>query len=162
MKVRFSAIDNPNDSVTEAGVDGFIMRDVNLNPSLWADAYAVSCAGGASVVYSLDAGLANAGRNFLVLGSLSGTTPGFNLPGGQHVPLNWDAFTNLVLSALGSPVFQNFMGSLNGSGEATATFDSLGPVDPVMIGQTMSFAYILGGQPKWNFSSNPVNLVFEP
>jgi hypothetical protein len=78
------------------------------------------------------------------------------------MPINWDAFTSLALAALGSPAFQNFMGNLDGSGQATATFDTLGAVDPVLIGHTISFAYMLSYPLAWDFASNPVGLTFDP
>jgi hypothetical protein len=162
MRVRFSAIDQPNDSVTEAGLDAFKVERLLYDATLWADAYAASAALGAVVNYSMDAGTSNANRTYLVMGSLTGTEPGFNLPGGENMPINWDAFTNLVLASLGSPVFQNFMGTLDGSGQAAAVFNSMGPLDPVLIGQTMSFAYLLGGPPGWDFTSNPVDLTIDP
>ena len=162
MNVRFSAIDQPNNSVTEAGVDAFKVERLLYDAVLWADGYTASAAQGALVDYLMDAGASNANRSYLVLCTLSGTTPGFNLPGGKNMPINWDAFTTLALSALGTPVFQNFMGQLDGSGQATATLDTLGPLDPVMIGQTMSFAYLLGYPPGWDFTSNPVDLIIDP
>jgi hypothetical protein len=162
VKVRFNAVDNPNNSVTEAGLDAFMVARKNVAPSLWADAYAVSVAVGAMVDYSLDAGAAAAGRTYLLLGTVSGTAPGFNLPGGQHVPINWDLFTNLIMGSLGGPVFQNFMGTLDGSGCATASFDTFGPLDPSLIGIEASFAFIMGPPPAWNFVSNLIPLAFEP
>ena len=162
VQIRFRAIDNPNDSVVEALVDDFKVERHIYEAALWADAYTASCAAGAQVTFSMDAGVANAGRNYLLLGTLSGTEPGFTLPGGHSVPINWDAFTNLVLSNLNISVFLDFMGTLDGNGRASAIFDTLGSVDPVLAGSTMSFAYILGLPPAWDFASNPVNLLFEP
>ncbi len=162
MQIRFSAIDQPNDSVTEAGLDAFRVMELQYDASLWADAYTASCAQGALVDYSLDAGVANGGRNYLLLGSLTGTNPGFTLPGGQQVPLNWDAFTNLIINNLTSPIFQNFLGTLDGMGQAAAAFDTLGPVDPVLVGHTMNFAFLLKPPAGWDFVSNLVDLTFEP
>jgi hypothetical protein len=162
MRTRFSAIDQPNDSVTEAGLDAFFVQRIIYDATLWADHYALSCAQGAQVLYSMDAGVGNANRQYLLLGSLSGSTPGFDLPGGQHVPLNWDAITNFIIGTLGTPMFQNFMGTLDGLGQASATFDTLGAVDPLMVGQTLSFAYLLTYPPAWDFSSNCVTLDLDP
>jgi hypothetical protein len=39
--------------------------------------------------FSLDAGVGNAGDTYLLLGSVTGTSPGFALPGGLIMPLNW-------------------------------------------------------------------------
>ena len=159
MKVRFQAVDNPNDSVTEAGLDAFLVRRVITDPTLWADAYALSQPVGGQVTFTMDAGVANGGRAYLLLGSLTGTTPGFGLPGGRVVPINWDALTNVILASLGNPVFQGFMGNLDGTGGATAVFDTLGAVDPLLIGQTLNFAFLLSPPPGWDFASNAIPAV---
>jgi hypothetical protein len=40
-------------------------------------------------------------------------------------------------------MFQNTMSALDASVEATAIFDTLGPVHTEMLGQTISFGYLL-------------------
>lgn len=108
---------------------------------------------------NLYAGLENAGRNYLMLGSISGTSPGTLLPGGLAVlPLNWDLFTNTIIDMLNSYVFHNFMGHLNGTGTGNATLN-LGPV-PGAAGITMYFAFALNKP--WNFTSNPVAIEIVP
>ncbi|MFH1999619.1 MAG: C25 family cysteine peptidase, partial [Planctomycetota bacterium] len=160
VRIRFSACDNPDDGVIEALIDDFRVVQLLTNPSLWADAYHVSVASGAAVDFSLDAGAGCAGRPFLLLGSLSGTSPGFALPGGMVLPLNWDGFTNLIMTFIGTPVCSNFMGTLNASGQATATLNTYGPVDPALIGEVADFAYLLGSP--FNFVSNSIPMTFEP
>jgi hypothetical protein len=160
VKVRFTAEDNPNDSVVEALVDDFMLRRFNFDASLYADGYEMAASSGAVVNFSLDAGPAHGNRQYLLMASLTGTEPGFDLPGGTHVPLNWDAFTNLALSLLGSPLFQNFTGTLDGLGAATATFDTQGALDPLLVGETFSFVFVLN-QP-WNFASNAIGVDVLP
>ena len=47
--------------------------------------------------------------------------PGITLPGGMvTLPVNWDPFTNIVITLMNSPVFSGFMGNLNASGQAAA------------------------------------------
>jgi len=111
------------------------------------------------VLLSLDAGPQNAGRTYVMFGSVTGTSPGVPLPGGATLPLNWDAFSELALSLVNTPVFAGFAGTLDGAGRATATLDTLGPV-PVALGVTLHFAYGLHGP--WNFASNPVAVRFSP
>jgi hypothetical protein len=160
MKVRFTALDNPNDACVEALVDDFmIMRCVDA-PPLWANAYSIPVSKGAVVDFQLDAGMEYGERNYLLLGSVSGTEPGMTLPGGAVLPLNWDGFTTILLGALGSPMCQGFMGQLDASGRATATLDTLGPVDPTSVGQTLYFAYLLGPEPF--FASNAIEVTLIP
>ncbi|MEW6743051.1 MAG: C25 family cysteine peptidase [Planctomycetota bacterium] len=161
-RVRFSVSDNPNDDIVESAVDDVAVEQHVVEASLWADAYTISAATGAAVHLSLDAGAASAGRTYVVLGSVTGTSPGWSLPGGQHMPLNWDVFTNIVVSHLNSPIFQDFMRPLDESGQAVATFDTQGPCDPVVVGQSLYFAYLLTYPPAFDFTSNPIEVTFEP
>lgn len=162
VKVRFSSIDQPNNSVTESGLDDFMVRRFITDASLWGDGYEMSAAVGGIIHYSMDAGAINANRPYLVFTTFSGTKPGFDLPGGLNVPINWDAMTTFALNALGSPMFLNFMGTLNGSGQATASLNSFGPLIPAMIGMDMHLAYLLGPGLVWDFVSNAVGIHFIP
>lgn len=114
---------------------------------------------GGTAQFSLDAGVANANRNYLLLGGISGTDPGTLLPGGEAVlPLNWDGFTTLVVIYANSSLFQNFMATLDGQGSGSAQLN-LGPV-PGFAGTMMYFAYAL--DKPWNFASNPVTIEIVP
>lgn len=160
VKIRFSASDNPNDDIVEALIDDFsIQREID-NPSLWADGYAITVSARTEIDLSVDAGIANADRNYLLLGTLSGTSPGFALPGGAMLPLNWDAFTDLLLAFLNTPVCANFYGQLDGTGQAAATLDTFGPIDPTVIGETAHFAFTLNKP--FDFTSNAIPVEFVP
>ena len=162
VKIRFTATDNPNDDLVECLVDDFAVKSYNFTPSLWADGYAMSVTQPTRIELSLDASAAQAGRKYLLLGTISGTSPGFMLPGGQVMPINWDAFTNLMLSLLGTSVLQNGMGTLDAMGCATAIFDSPGGLDPTLIGYVADFAFLLAPPPGWDYASNSVGITFEP
>lgn len=117
---------------------------------------------GARIDLNLDAGAANGGRNYMILGSVSGTAPGIPLPGGQvTLPLNWDLFTSVMIGLVNTPLFKDFTGTLDGNGEAAAQFNTMivAPL-PSMMGLAMSFAYALNGP--WNYVSNGVNIEFVP
>ncbi|MHC4943626.1 MAG: hypothetical protein ACYTG7_11470 [Planctomycetota bacterium] len=161
VKVRFSATDNPNDDVVEALLDDFSVVWFNNDPSLWADDYTISIDTGAVIGFTLDAGTENANRQYLLLASASGTSPGYVLPGGTILPLNWDPITDLVLLNLGTPIFQDFLGILDGSGRGQATLLAVGPFDPGLAGLTLNFAYLLGPPPGWNFASNAIGVTLE-
>ena len=106
-----------------------------------------------TVNFTLNAGPAYAGRFYLLLGSLSGTTPGTPLPGGlATIPLNYD---QLALWSLtwGPPIFTNFFGILDADGQATATLNvpaasGIGP------GDRMHFAFCI--PQSWDFASHAV------
>ena len=116
---------------------------------------------GGVVHFTLEAGAPNAYRNYLMLGSISGTQPGIPLPGGMAtLPLNWDVMTNVVLSLLNTPIFSDFMGMLDGAGSGSATYDTLGPLPPGLVGASLYFAYALNNP--WDFASNAVAIEIVP
>jgi photosystem II stability/assembly factor-like uncharacterized protein len=128
--------------------------------SLFADVYSIEAGIGGAANFTLQAGAAHGGRNYLLLGSLSGTKPGLPLPGGQALlPLNWDLFTVLVVGQLNSIVFSNFLGSLDPGGQGSAKFDTLGPIPPALAGAVFHFAYALNNP--WDFASvsSPIEVV---
>jgi|GEM_PF-826754 len=160
VKVRFSVQDQPNNSITEAGVDDVMVVRINADSSIWAGAYTISAPQGCSIPLYIDAGSAYAGRQYVVGGSMSGSYPGYALPGGKVIPLNYDGFTAMVLSHLNAPQFQDFLGNLDGAGEAVAMLDSFGPVNPLYVGRRLTFAFTLTGA--FDFVSTPVQIVIEP
>jgi hypothetical protein len=157
--VRFSAQDQPNNSITEAGIDDFEVRRLHFAPSVWANAYSIEGTTGGTVDFNLDAGPAYANREYLLVGSFSGTLPGTKLPSGKVIPINKDYLTSYILRNLNSAMFQNFRVKLDSQGKGLATLDTLGPIGPQFIGRTMSFAFTLPGG--FDFVSNPIGVVIE-
>jgi hypothetical protein len=128
--------------------------EVAGTPPLEANVYSLVEATGGTVDLTLNAGIENGNRPYLVLGSVTGTIPGTPLPGGQAIlRLNWDTFTALVVNFMNTSLFANFQGTLDASGMASATFDTLGPI-PGAAGLTLYFAYVLNVP--WNYASNAV------
>ena len=115
---------------------------------------------GGHIALNLNAGAAKGGRNYLLLGSVTGSSPGTLLPGGQAVlPVNWDFFTNIVLDMLNTPIFQDFMGVLDADGKASALFNTFGPV-PGTAGIFITYAYALNKP--WDYASNPCVIEIVP
>lgn len=111
--------------------------------------------------FSLRAGPGNESRNYLLLASASGTTPGFPLPGGHaRLPLNWDMLTDAVLVHMNSPLFDQFMGTLDNTATKEATLDATGVVRPHFVGTEIHFAYCLNGS--FDYASNAVGLKIVP
>lgn len=113
---------------------------------------------GASVGMELIAGPANGGRTYLVLAGVTGTSPGFELPGGTVLPLNWDPFTDVALGLLNSPLFSDFLGSLDAEGEAMATLNV--PANTGYPGISIYLAYCLGNP--FNYASNGATVEIVP
>ncbi|MEM7204359.1 MAG: VCBS repeat-containing protein [Planctomycetota bacterium] len=87
---------------------------------------------------SLSAPAALAGETYLILGTLSGTTPGLSLLG-QHLPLNPDAYTTFTASGVPGLLVPGG-GTLSATGQATA--DLMVPGLPASaVGLTLHHAY---------------------
>jgi len=128
---------------------------------LGADVSQISASSGGSVNFTLYASPENSGRSYILLGTVSGVSPGIVLPGGlSTLPLNFDIFTMLIAANLNSPMFHDFMGVLDAKGGAAATLNTFGPLPSGMVGVTLSFAYALNKP--WDFASNPVEILVTP
>ena len=125
---------------------------------LLQDAPLISLASGGAQNMQLRAGATHAGELYWVLGTLTGTTPGF---GG--LPLNFD---NYFLFTLNNPntLIQNQIGFLNGSGAGTATFALPPGLDPGLAGATFHHAYAAIELVSFGVTaiSNPVPLTLIP
>ncbi|MBU0756180.1 MAG: hypothetical protein KJ645_13640, partial [Planctomycetes bacterium] len=116
----------------------------------------LSATTGGVVQFSLNPGVDHANRNYLILGTTSGTSPEYPLPGGLvSLPLNWDAFTEAMLLLLNTQVFDGFLGTLDENGEAAARID-VPPFDAVFVGLIMHYAFCLNNP--FDFVSNTVEL----
>ncbi|MHC4942353.1 MAG: DUF7948 domain-containing protein [Planctomycetota bacterium] len=130
-----------------------------FNISLIADTESLPETGG-TVNFALHAGESNASRHYLLLGSLSDTTPGFPLPGGMvTLPLNWDPFTDVVLLLVNTPLFADFLGVLDSAGDAEAQLNAPS-LPPGFVGTSMYFAYCLSSP--FDFVSIPMEIEIVP
>lgn len=162
-KVRFNAQDNPDNSVTEAGVDDFKVELLNFTPTLWADNYfiPVGTTGRVTLMFQGESSLA--GKDYLVLGGRSGYAPGMEL-GGYHVPLNVDSLSFVILENVNSLVFQNFEGVLDSTGGCTPVFHAVKPVPNFLQGIMITFVLIVMDGPRsmpLHHASNHINVIFQ-
>jgi hypothetical protein len=113
---------------------------------------------------TVHAGAANQGRNYWIFGSISGTTPGINLPsatGPVHMPLNPDPYTNITLAYANATPFVNTRGVLNATGEATAQITA-GPISSSAIGVVLYHAALIyDNSGNYYLGTNPTSLLFE-
>jgi len=87
--------------------------------------------------------------------TITGIDPGMPMPGGMAtLPLNWDLFTITVIGFLNTQPFTNFMGTLDASGNASARFDTGGPLPVGTMGLVFHFAYTLSSP--FDLASNPI------
>jgi len=127
--------------------------------SLYIDPDTISVSEGGKVTFYLDAGRQNAFRLYVIFGGVSGTQPGFPLPGGAVLPINWDCVTEGLLNLINGPWLQDFGGYLDNTGSAEA-YLLVPPNSNLPPGGGINFAYALAYP--WDFASNPVFLHFVP
>ena len=90
----------------------------------------------------LEAGPSFGGKPYLVLGSFSGTSPGFALP--HHtVPLQFDGYTRLSLRAPNTDPLVSSQGVLDASGHALAAFTLPTGSDPALAGLVVYHAFLV-------------------
>jgi len=124
-----------------------------ITTPLVASSYSIAETGG-TIEFSLGAGKASAYRNYLIVGGVTGTEPGYPLPGGwATLSINFDNFTEyVVLPLLNTGFFVDFLGTLDENGEATAQLNM--PPVPGLAGFTMYYAYCL--MDPFDYTSNAV------
>jgi len=120
----------------------------------------ISATTGGSVQFKLSPGVSYSGKIYLMLGSVTGTSPGTPVKGGAVMPINFDLFTNLVLAYLNTPLFDKFTGIVDATGQASATFTAGSPLPPNAIGLKMNFAFAVKDNP-W-MASNAVEVTIVP
>lgn len=135
-----------------------LMTPANL--TLFNDKDTIQESVGGQINLTVEAGKGNAFRKYLVVGGLSGTDPGQPLPGGlATLPVNFDAFTyNVVLPFLNTPLFVDFLGTLDAYGRAYPTINA--PAVPGFAGNTMYYAFCCNNP--FDFASNYVSISVIP
>ena len=123
------------------------------------DTYKITESLGGVANLILTAGIANSGRNYLIVGGVTGTEPGIPLPGGLAIlPVNRDSFTDLELTLLNTSIFSYFSGVLDAQGTSSARLDL--PSIPGAAGITMHFAYCCNNP--FDYVSNPMAIEVVP
>ena len=144
-----------------SGVETYV-RNNFYRASLQPTATQLSVATGGAVDFTLDGHENLANAPYIILGSLSGSAPGLTMPTGGTLPMNFDGFSTLILSALNTPNFQGFGGALDAFGDGAARFDTLFPLDPVFAGLTLTFAFAANNAPYGWVASNAVDVQLVP
>ena len=117
---------------------------------------------GGTQALELSAGSANGGRLYWMIGSTSGTSPGFPV-GGFTLPLNVDFYFLLTVSNPNLPPLTSSLGVLDGAGEALACFGFPPGMDPGLAGIEFDHAYgVFDGMGGLAFVSNAEHAVLVP
>ena len=113
-------------------------------PDFLAAPATISVTSGGAQTMVLNAGAANAGSFYWILGSLSGTSPGIDLGGGLILPVNVDEYFGITVNQPFNPAFTTFLGLLGPDGTATAALTLPPGSDPGFAGLQLHHAYIAG------------------
>jgi hypothetical protein len=103
----------PKESDPNDGLDDRVQGLLSLNPAT------LSAGAGGLVTMTIDFHPGMGGDQFRVLGSMTGTDPGFSY-GGIAIPLVYDALTVKMARQEYEPSMQNFSGALDADGDAVA------------------------------------------
>ena len=135
-----------------------------LKQPLVAHARVITIQAGGALAFDLNGGATYSARRYWLLGSMSGTQPGVAIGGSKvELPLNWDPFTDLIVTFTKTPFCSGFWGVLDSQGHGAAIFRHLGVMPRALTGATLGFAYVLLPEPGrgW-FTSNPLEVMIVP
>jgi hypothetical protein len=122
------------------------------------------CGTGGTSNMTLQAGPECAGRYFIILSGMTGTWPGFSMSG-TDIPLNLDAWTWLAFTLINTSCMSNFMGQLDGQGDAAAVLKIPVGTSTELIGQPFFFDYLVLENPASGpviKASHPVYVLLKP
>jgi len=119
----------------------------------------VSISNPAPVTLDLHAGSLHGGRNYWLIGTAAGTSPGILLTTGLTLPINPDAYTDFTIAVPNSATLQNNVGSLSPFGTATSTFNLRIGVNAHLAGVQVHHAFVTISQ---DFHSEAVVTTLVP
>ena len=129
-------------------------------PPLTATLSSLSAKTGGTVEFSLQAGEKRKYGGYLLMGSLSGTSPGVLLNNNALVPLNLDSFTLSVYQWSGQRAFERFTWWFDQWGNSIAFLRANpGQLTPI-VGYKMYFAFVT--LPQLDYASNAVSVQVLP
>ncbi len=138
--------DGTADDVDETG-RVYVISSASL--SLTADTHQLSLSVANSQTMTIDAGVANAGKNYWIFTGFaaSGDTPGVTMAPGVVIPLNQpDPLTSFVIGLTqlggGAPTFAGWKSTLDIAGKASPSLNTFGPT-PTPLGITLHHAALV-------------------
>ena len=107
----------------------------------------VSITRGGTIDMDIDVGAQFAGQLYMVLGSVSGSSPGIPLTSSVLLPLNYDPFMDFIIQAQNVVPFTNTLGFLDSAGKAKAKWTAVGALGPYAP-LYMEYSTLVFGFPK--------------
>ena len=119
-----------------------IFQSHYVDRSLWANATELPVGGG-QVDFDHLLGSGHLGDFYLLLGSVSGTSPGTTI-GGVPIPLNVDYLTTAMAELFNQGTFVKTIGTLDSNGgEVSSIVAAPGFIPPILAGTEMHFAHLI-------------------
>lgn len=134
--------------------------DIAARASFCAEPPGLSIATGGVQTMTLDAGVAHAGKLYVITGSLSGSVPGSPFFG-VTVPLNIDAYFWFLIANPNTLIAPSW-GQLDASGQAASALTLPTGISPVHAGVLFHHAFVVFGATGADFASNPITLTLLP
>lgn len=148
----------------DAGADLDGNGQADESQTLSADSTTVSASAGGTVNFSLRGGEELAGLPYFLLGSITGTSPGFPVDG-LVLPLNLDSYFLFTLQFANLPPLGQSSGVLNANGRANASFTLAAGSPATLAGATVNHAWLaleIFPVPKVIATSNPWAFTIQP
>jgi hypothetical protein len=141
----------------------FVTGPIGPGASLTADTFALSASLGGVQNYTYAPGAAFSGDSYLIVGTLSGWSPGLPLGNGLVLPINFDVLTDLSLQLQNTPILVNTAGTMPVSGQINAQFHLPPGVLSFLTGWNLHFAgFTYQSLQNYTHVSNPVPLTLLP
>ena len=131
--------------------------------TMWDSRDTISMSSGGTIEFDLVAGSPQAGNPYILLGSLSGTSPGVTI-GSWNVPLNNDGYMRHLFRAPATPYHVGTLGTLDALGNASSSMTLPASLFPSLVGLTFHHAYLTAppGVPHVSSVSNVESVVIGP
>jgi uncharacterized protein YjiK len=110
--------------------------------TLWVDTTSLSIASPSTANFALQMPDSLSGSIFILVGSASGTTPGFDVDN-IHIPLNYDWYFDTIGGAPNSAAFVHTFATLDGSGGSFSQLVLPAGVPPTLVGTDLDHAYVV-------------------
>jgi hypothetical protein len=157
--------DGPLDLVIGYSPNGWTSPNQIPYYDIWCDSLALrsnerqlSLSGNDTQYFELDAGPAHANAPYLLLGSLSGISPGLPL-GRCTLPLNPDPYLLFSITAPNTTLLPGGLGVLDAQGKASARFVAIPGLPPSFAGTRIDHAFVTFDSQGPGFCSNWIPLV---
>ncbi|MCR9245986.1 MAG: aryl-sulfate sulfotransferase [bacterium] len=134
-----------------------------VDRTMWIDTDELSVSG-SQVEFDHLTGTENAGQMYMLLGSISGTTPGTMVPGGVQLPLNVDFLTSAMVTGWNAGPFVDTIGVLDASGKGSSSVVAPpGLIPAALVGVDVDFAHLVYDATLTAVrASNPVRVTIVP